>query len=262
MPMRARNLIAAALLLATGPAFAGAWTMDKGKGQVTVSMTASRADDTFDAAGRAHASPRYQKLEAESLLEYGASDRLTVMLGPGFQHIDIAPPTDAARTGAGYTEFGARYRFLQGDAWVFSAQGLMRAPGTSDTSNPAAIGYTGVEFDARALLGTAFNVGNLPAFINIEIAQRFRDGAPNEFRADATFGIRLAPRWLLLAQSFTVIAESNSRLFPAYNYSKLQLSAIYDLTEDWSVQLGGFATVFGHNALQENALVAGLQYKF
>jgi hypothetical protein len=262
MPMRARSFMVTALLFVAGPAFAGAWTIDQGKGQVTVTATASRADESFDDHGRAHASPRYQKLEVETLLEYGAMDRLTVMLGPSFQHIDIAPPTDASRSGAGYTEFGARYRILQAQDWVFSMQGLMRMPGTSDIGNPAAIGYTGMEFDTRALIGKAFKISGLPAFIDLEFAQRIRESAPNEFRADATFGIRPAPRWLLLAQSFTVTAESGSALFPPYNYSKLQLSAVYDFTKNWSVQLGGFATVFGHNALQENGLVGGVGYRF
>jgi hypothetical protein len=251
-----------ATLAAAGPAFAGAWTLNSGDGQVTFGALFSRADETFDDRGRAHATPRYQKIEAEALLEYGVTDRLTVILGPGFQHIDIAPPVSASRTGAGYTEFGARFRFLESKDWVFSMQGLMRVPGTSDSSNPAAIGYTGDEFDARALLGGNLSIAGLPAFVDVELAQRFRDSAPNEFRADATLGVRVAPRWQIWAQSFTVIAESGSALFPTYNYSKLQLSAVYDLDKDWSAQLGAFATIFGHNALQENGMVAALCYRF
>jgi len=250
------------LFAIAGPAFGGAWTMPKGHGQVIATTTASRADETFDDHGRAHSSPRYQKVESEPLIEYGLTDRLTLILGPGFQHIDIASPIDASRTGAGYTEFGGRFRLMEGKDWVFSAQGLMRVPGTTDTSNPAAIGYTGNEFDARVLFGANLNVAGLPAFANMELAQRFRNGAPNEFRADATLGINVAPRWTLVAQSFTVIAESGSTLFPTYNYSKLQLSAIYALTGNWTMQLGSFATVLGHNALQENGLVAGVGYRF
>ena len=258
----APTFIVIALLATTGPAFAGAWTMPQNHGQVIVTTTASRADDAFDDDGHAHSTPRYQKLESEALIEYGVTDRLTAILGPGFQHIDIARPTDASRTGAGYTEFGARFRFLEGKDWVLSAQGLMRVPGTRDINNPAAVGYTGNEFDARLLFGANLTVAGQPAFANIELAQRFRDDAPNEFRADATLGVQVAPRWTAVGQSFTVIAESGSALFPTYNYSKIQLSAIYALTKDWSLQLGGFSTVLGHNALQENGLVAGIGYRF
>lgn len=255
-------LAALALLTATGTVLAGAWTEPQGHGQVIVTTTASRADDAFDGGGHITPTPRYQKLESEALIEYGFTDRLTGIVGPGFQHIDIAAPTDAARTGAGYTELGARFRMFEGKDWVVSAQGLARIPGTSNTANPAAVGYTSMEFDARLLIGTNFTLAGRPSFANLELAQRFRDGAPDEFRADATLGIAFAPRWTVVAQSFTVIAEGSSVLFPAYNYSKVQLSFVYALAKDWSVQLGGFSTVLGHNALQENGLVAGVGYRF
>jgi hypothetical protein len=262
MPMRTRMMTAAALFAAAGPALGGAWTMPPGHGQVTISTTASQADASFDSQGSIYDTPRYRKLEAEALLEYGANDRLTVLLGPGFQHIDIAPPVDASRTGAGYTEFGGRYRLLRGSDWVFSGQGLMRVPGTTDAGNPAAIGYTGTEFDARLLFGKSFTANGLPAFVDLEAAQRFRSEAPDEFRFDATLGVRVAPRWQLLAQSFTVIAESDTALIPNYDYSKLQLSAVYDIDAHWSMEFGGFATVLGRNAIQENGLVGGLRYNF
>ena len=67
----------------------------------------------------------------------------------------------------------------------------MRVPGTNDTSNPAAIGYTGDETDVRALSATSFSFGGMPAFVDLQLAQRFRaDAPPNEFRADVTFGVR------------------------------------------------------------------------
>jgi protein XagA len=83
------------------------------------------------------------------------------------------------------------------------------------------------------------------------LAQRFRLGdVPNEFRADFTFGLRPVPRWLLLAQCFNVISEgAGSQVFPSYN-------------NHLSLQLGGFTTYTGRNALQENGVVAGMWYRF
>jgi len=167
------------------------------------------------------------------------------------------PPTPSAqRTGIGYTEFAGRYSLLQGESWVASGQVTLRVPGTNDISNPAAIGYTDLETDIRGLFGRNFTLGALPGFVDVEIAQRFRSGGlPNELRADATFGLQVAPRWLLLAQSFNVMSEGagTSVLFPSYEYYKLQLSAVYSLTPTWSVQGGGFTTFAGRNTLQENA---------
>jgi hypothetical protein len=264
MPMRARIAIAVAIIAAAGPAFAGAWTMPQGKGQVVITATGTQADQSFDSRWRAHETPRYRKLDLPALIEYGINERLTAIVIPSLQHIDIAAPTDATRTGLGYTEFGARYRWLTVDDWVFSTQGTMRIPGTTNEHNPAAVGYTGPEFDARALLGKSFNIGALPAFIDLQVAQRFRGGGmPNEFRADATFGVRTATRWLWLLQSFNVVSEATgSVLFPSYNYSKLQLSVVYDISKAWSVQAGAISTYAGRNALQENGFVFGLWYRF
>ena len=197
-------------------------------------------------------------------MEYGVTDWLTVMAIPGLQRIDIAAPVGAHRSGVGYTEFGARTRLWQGSNWVVSGQGTFRVPGTYDAANPAAIGYTGAEIDIRGLFGASFEIGGWPAFVDAQLAQRFRAGGPpNETRVDLTLGLRTARQWLLLAQSFSVISQgSGSALFPSYDYHKLQLSVIYDITPRWALQGGAFSTVSGRNALQENGVVLGAWYRF
>jgi protein XagA len=243
---------------------AGAWTLPEGTGQWLATLTASTATSYFTSNGLA-STPRYDKVEAQLLIEYGLTDRLTAIVNPGLQHVDIAAPTNAERTGLGYTEFGGRYAFFQNQSWVLSGQATLRIPGTTDTANPAAIGYTDVEADFRALLGHTFELWNKPAFFDLEVAQRQRTaGAPSEFRTDATFGVRILPQWLLLAQSFNVVSEgSGTSIFGgSYEYYKLQLSAVYDITPTWSVQGGGYVTYAGRNSLQENGLIFGLWHKF
>ena len=48
----------------------------------------------------------------------------------------------------------------------------------------------------------------------------------------------------------------------SYNYHKLQLSVVYDLTPQWAIQAGAFTTFAGRNALQENGILLGTWYKF
>lgn len=266
---RVRSSLAAlfgcGLLLAPAAAHAGAWTLQEGTGQAALIGTLSQASQVFDWKGNVVGAPRYTKFELQGLLEYGATDRLTLMFLPGLQHVDIDMPGNPSRTGVGYTEGGARYKFLQGQDWVLSGQATVRVPGTFDAGNPAAIGYTGFESDIRALFGYSFSVAGLPAFINLEAAQRFRfGGPPDEFRFDASFGVRPAPNWLLLAQVFNVVSEGagEAPFSTSYNYHKLQLSVVYDLTPRWAVQLGGFTTFAGRNALQENGVLLGTWYKF
>jgi hypothetical protein len=251
-------------MMGSTAAFAGAWTLDQGHGQVVVTATPSTADEAFDGDRTTQPRPRYNKFEAQGLAEYGVTDWLTAIVSPGFQHIDIAEPVGAHRTGLGYTEFGGRLRFLHGDNWVVSGQVSARVPGTFDAANPAAVGYNGFEYDFRLLFGYSFSVGAWPAFVDVQVAQRFRAGdPPNETRADISFGVRPQPQWLMLAQVFNVVSQGPSPpIYPSYDYSKLQLSAIYDLTQQWSVQAGGFTTFSGRNALQENGLILGAWYRF
>jgi hypothetical protein len=252
-------------MVAPAAAFAGAWTLPQGTGQWLASLTAATSTEYFDNNGLA-STPRYNKDEAQFLVEYGLTDRLTAIVDPGLQHIDIAAPTSADRSGLGYTEFGARYGFIESPDWVLSGQATLRVPGTTDTSNPAAIGYTDVEADFRALLGHNFKIAEMPAFFDLEVAQRERtDGLPSEFRADATFGVKVLPQWLLLAQSFNVISEGAANISydgGSYEYYKLQLSAVYSLTPTWELQGGGYTTYAGRNALQENGLIFGVWHQF
>jgi hypothetical protein len=262
---RIGSILGLSLLCLPSLAWAGAWTLEEGKGQVIVTGSLSQASSAFDNSRGTGSTPRYSKFELSGLVEYGLSNRFTLMVAPGLQDIEIASPTDAHRGGIGYTEFGARYRFLQGSDWVFSGQALLREPGTDQSTNPAAVGYTDPELDTRALLGKSFTVNGMPAYVDLQVAQRFRFGdPPDEFRFDATFGLFVAPKWLLLAQSLNVISEGSGAtvLFPAYDYEKLQLSAIYAVTNTLAIQFGGFTTFSGRNSLQENGLITGVWYKF
>lgn len=249
-------------------AWAGAWTLPDGTGQWLTTLTAASSTNYLEGSAGLAPTPRYDKDELSALVEYGFTDRLTGIFEPGLQHIDIAAPTSADRTGLGYTEFGARYAFLenQDQSWVLSGQATLRIPGTTETSNPAAVGYTDVETDIRALLGHSFTVAGLPAFFDLEMAERVRTaGLPSEFRAEGTFGVWVQPRWLVLAQSFNVFSEGSGNVLytgGSYDYEKLQLSAVYQITPVWAVQGGGYVTYAGQNALQENGVIFGVWHKF
>lgn len=257
-------LVGLGLMVSPVAALAGAWTLDAGTGQAIITDTTTSASRAFDGSRELRGVPRYDKSELQGLVEYGAADGVTLILSPSLQDVGIRGSIDASRSGLGYTEFGGRVRLMQGNSWVVSAQTTLREPGTSDRLNPAAIGYTDPELDVRGLAGYSFTAGSFQAFVDLQLAQRFRSGGfPDEFRADATFGIRPAAKWLLLVQSFNVMSEgSGGPRVPSYDYHKLQLSAVYDVTPSLAVQLGAVTTFAGRNALQENGVVLGTWLKF
>jgi hypothetical protein len=259
-----RFIIATGLMGYATTAFAGAWTLDAGNGELIITGTAMQASNLFSTGSVLQSIPRYSKDEAQALIEYGVTNWFTAMFGPSLQHVDIAAPLSAERSGLGYTDIGGRAKIWSNDSWVVSAQATVRIPGTYDKTNPAAIGYTDPEIDIRGLVGYSFKAGTMPSFVDVQVAQRFRlGGPPDEFRTDVTFGIRPIDKWLLLAQSFNVISEGAGTWgFGSFAYHKFQLSAVYELTTALSLQLGGYSTYWGRNALQENGLVVGAWYKF
>jgi hypothetical protein len=259
-----RCILAIGLMSSTTAAFAGAWTLDAGTGELIVTGTAMQANSVFDRTSKLQSIPRYGKEEAQALIEYGVTNWFTAMLQPSLQHVNIAAPFGAERGGLGYTDIGGRARIWSDDSWVVSAQATFRIPGVFDKTNPAAIGYTDPEIDIRGLVGYSFKAGTLPAFIDVEVAQRFRlGGPPDEFRTDITFGIRPVDRWLFLAQSFNVVSEGAGTWgFGSFAYHKFQLSGVYALTPALSLQFGGYSTYWGRNALQENGIVVGAGYRF
>lgn len=264
--MRAGAALCMALALTLGPtaAVAGAWTLEADQAVAIVGGLASQGNQVFDGGGRLRSAPRYSKQELQTLIEYGASDRVTVIVGPSLQGVQLRGTLDSERSGLGYTDVGARVRLGASDDWVLSGQTIFRIPGTLDKTNPAAIGYTDPEIDMRGLLGVGFKIAGWPAFVDIELAQRFRPGGPpDEFRADLSLGIRPFDRWLFLAQSFNVISEGAGTWgYASYAYYKAQLSVVYAVNRALSLQFGGFTTYAGRNALQENGLVMAAWYRF
>jgi hypothetical protein len=263
-----KRCVAFALVALAAPsaARASAWTLPEGTGEWIATLDASTATEVWEKNGALASTPRYNKVDVDLLVEYGITDNLTFIFDPGVQHIDIAPPVSAERTGFDYTETGARYSFFHDPTWVLSGQATLRIPGTDDTSNPAAIGYTDVETDLRLLVGHTYDIAGLPSFFDLEAAERVRTaGLPSEFHFDATFGTYVAPRWLLLLQGFNVVSEGAGNVSytgGSYDYEKLQLSAVYAVTPTWMLQGGGYVTYAGRNALEENGLIFAVWHRF
>lgn len=267
-PSHARRLagvvLAGSVLLAPGLAHAAAWTLDKGKGLVILKSTFDGANQQFDGGGSLESTAHYRKFELEALIEYGFTDWATGFLKPTFESVSVGEPTPGNHTGLGYSSVGIRTRLYNSEDTVLSVQAELLGPGAFDQNDPAEIGNTGVNFDLRALGVHEFGLWGKKAYVNLEAGYRWRaDGPPNEFRFDTAFGLRPTERLLLLAQTFTVIGDGTaSNGFSWLTYTKLQPSIVYDLNDAWSVQFGGYSTVAGRNALQENALFAAVWRRF
>ena len=245
-------------------ALAGAWTLPKDEGQAIAGAIYTKSTHAFDDQGNAQPIPTYDKLDVELLFEYGATDWLTVLLSPEILSIDIAAPINADSTSPGYLDFGARARLWSDATSVVSVQVIGSLPGMHDDDNPAEIGNTDAELDLRLLYGRSFTLANCPAYVDAQLAYRFRfDDPSNEVRIDLTLGMRPHPRFALIAQSFNTISDGTANdIFEDGREHKVQLSAVWNLNENWAVQLGGIATVAGEDALRERGVVAAVWRRF
>ena len=257
--------IGLALMLGASSAYAGAWTQPEGSGAAYLSTTATSNNRYFNDDGNSFANQDYRKVETQLLVEYGITDSLTGFVGPSLLNTSVGGSAGDRYFGLGYTDFGLRKRLYTDGTNVFSVQATARVPGASNSGNPAEVGYTGIEYDLRALYGRGFQIGNWPAFVDGELAWRIRNGAPpSEYRIDLTLGARPAPKWLLLLQSFSVISNGagTGAFNVPYRYYKIQPSVVWDFAPKWSAQLGLVATVAGRNSWREQGVVAGLWRRF
>jgi hypothetical protein len=248
----------------TSPALAGAWTLPPGAGQVIVTGTFLSADHYYDSKGRVIHGPSYQKFEAPAFIEYGFTDRFTGIVSPSLLATIVGNGSGGQYAGLGYTEFGGRFRLFASESWVVSAQATARLPGSTNRFNPAEACCTAKEFDLRLLVGKSFALGSWPAFVDGQAAYRLRSGElADEIRLDLTLGVRPFPDWLVLLQSFNVLAnDPNAGLFTGTRYHKVQLGVVWDFAHNWSVELAGVATIAGRNAPVESGIITGLWYRF
>ncbi|MCW2307716.1 hypothetical protein [Rhodobium gokarnense] len=252
----------AGLVVPASEARAGAWTHEKGSGQVIGTFMYSNSTRGFDDHGNVVDIEDYTKAEASLLMEYGLTSDLTLMLTPSFRHASIGDISSSSRPG--YTEFGARYRVFQKEGTVVSLQGLTRIPGTRRNDILANVGNTDTEYELRGMIGHGFKIGEKEAFVDGQAGYRLRTGDPaDELRLDGTLGFRPRPDLLLLGQTFNTISVSDPEgIFRRTREHKLQLSAVYDINDSVSLQVGGLGTVYGRNALRERGVFSAVWLRF
>lgn len=262
-----------ALLVATphAAAVAGAWTLEPGMGQIIFALESKLATQQFDGKGQRVPRDRFTKSELCAYAEYGLAEGFTVLFSPRVESVNDSSQWGGARTGLGYTELGARARFVrfqpkEPGIWqgsVASLQGSVRVPGSTDDEDPLLVGNNVFEIDARLLFGTSFALGEWSSFVNVEAGYRWRDGdPPSELRTDLTLGLRPKPDWLLLAQVFQVNTIGGNANFPAGAYTRAQLSVVHDIDSRWSLQVGANSVVAGRRALAENGVLLAVWRRF
>jgi hypothetical protein len=263
-------LVAAAL--APLPALAGAWTLNEGSGQAIVTTSYYVTTDRFDGDRHRVSGTRFEKVLINPYMEYGVTDGITLGLSPQFEFLQnhVGDGRIDRTNGFGDVETFARGRIWHDDWSVLSVQGLILAPTGYDDARSPALGYGHVDLEGRVLYGLSGKLADTTWYTNLETGLRKRYGPPaDEARIDLSFGWRPAPDWLLLAQSFNTLGLRNAtgstaaqQNGPDYDSFKLQLSAVYSLSERVGLQAGGWRELGGRNAGAGNGVLFALWLNF
>ena len=259
------SLLATSAGIASGgidKAWGGAWLMAPGDGQAIVYSDFSDSARAFDAQGRLIPVRQYRKFELGTYIEYGLTDWLTWVVAPAYDRIRNPPPGQSYN-GLGESEAAARVRVFQNDNGIISFQAGLRSPGASlaDSLGPFEV-RRAASLELRGLAGRSIDILGMESFVDAEAAYRLYAGnQPGEWLLDLTMGMRPFPNLLMMLQSFASITNGSSK-FGHVSWTKLQPSFVYNITPQWSVQIGGFVTVAGVNAGRELGPMLGIWYKF
>jgi hypothetical protein len=245
----------AATTLATA-AYASAWTQDQGNGQAILSASYYGADQYWDNGGNKQSQPSYSKYELNPYLEYGLSDGLTIGTNFYLQHLyqDTGSGSHSS-WGLGDSEFFLRKRLINQDGYALAIEPLIKLPSPEPGSETPRIGSATPDAALGLSGGKTFSAYGFTHFVDIDTMYRHRFGAPNDqINISGTLGINVAPRWTIMPQTFLTF-RTDSRPTAAftespsddYNLVRLQLSGLYKLSDQTSLQLGAFYDVDGKN---------------
>ncbi len=252
----------ALLLLAPGAAWAGAWTLPEGNGQIIQSFfgwIGTGAPWGNGAPGQSES-----RIEAQTYIEYGLWNEITLFGQIAGERYELSPPKPDVYTGLDYSDIGVRTKVWSNDVWVFSFEATAFVPGAHDASRPAQAGNTGWAGEGRLLAGRNLTIFNIPAFVDAEAGYRLRTaGPPDEWHADFTLGLKPTPQIMWLLQTYnTISANSTNPQFPTWRSSSVEASLVYALDPHWSVQAGAFTTVWTENTNTQDGIIVSVWRKF
>jgi protein XagA len=255
-PSRWRAAAGALALIVGAPAVAwgGAWTMPQGTGQLITTLYGWTG---FGPPWGGNPPANQSRFDAQTYVQYGLTDSLTVYGETAFEHYAIGPPNPNTYNGLDYSGVGLRQKLWSTGDWVFSGEATAFIPGAHDSHAPAQEGNTGWAGEARLNAGRNFTtlaipalgwfpgLGSIPGFLDAEVAYRLRtEGPPDEWHGDITIGFKF-PKFMVMVQDFTTVSMStNNPTFPAWRQSVVEGSVVYALTDKWSLQFGVFSTVW------------------
>jgi hypothetical protein len=227
---------------------------------VIVKVESMQADEAFDAQGtRVPLTGERRDSSLGVFAEYGLTDRLTVQVKGDWQDgedqfIDYE--------GRGPIEAALVWQVWRDDRTALSLQGGYASAGDGRNAGYAAPGVGDGDWEVRASLGRSFRgtgrgrFRSDRTFVEVQAARRFRDGLPDEVRADATVGSHFGDRWLVLGQAYGGQTDGGGA-----RWLSLETSVVRHFGT-WSVQAGWREAVAGRETPVARGAVLAIWRRF
>ncbi|MEI9906432.1 MAG: hypothetical protein WDN06_22925 [Asticcacaulis sp.] len=253
------GLLIAPVALAPGAALAGAWPQAPGETQVIASYEPGTATRAFDSSGdRTLALSTWQQTDATLFIDHGVSQHFTFTAKVDLQSYKTAT---ARFSGLGSLELGGRWTVHQGKTFVLAlGASAIGGQGRRETFDMA--GKHGTDYDLRAYAGHAFKIRGIDAFVDLQAARYLRQKETNQWRLDATLGVKPSPRWMVMAQVFA--GQTDKQAWGQSKWANTQLSVVRNFgpQQNLSLQLAVRQTVAGRSVPAVNAVVISLWKRF
>lgn len=268
-PKSARTRRAGAFLLLFAlsalPLSAGAWTPGKGKTYLKFSANLFKSDANFNAAGDsvdpfAAFPDQYAKFRDENFslyFEHGLTGKLALF--GSFTHKDIEQKLKNSffEVAAGNTDFadfdlGLRYQLTEGPN-VWAVAFTAKLPYLYDKHDPIPIGNGQEDFELRGLYGRSLGNG---FYTGLELGYRFRTQDPSdEWRLLGELGWSYRRFYARTKLDVTRAVDSiddganfgNPLISPAFDLTRVELTAGVSLTKNWYLEYTYTDTVEGKN---------------
>lgn len=244
-------------------AYAGAWTLPKGDGQVIATWSLSEADESYSNDSKDLIAAKFSKKELQLYTEYGITDTITLIGKSALHRVNYSPQGEReTRTGLGLTRLGIRRNLAHIFGWTVSLQQSLQLSASGEAIPDADLGQSGHGTELRLLAGRNLKGFGVTGFVDVQASETFRfNGNPSSRAYDLTLGFDIPYESQLFAQIFHLQTDANlnsTDLILPNESTKAQLSFVRPINSKNRLQFGAFHTIDGRNTVKETGATLSL----
>jgi len=247
-------------------AYAGAWNLPPGEGQIITTYNYSQADEAYTDIDFIDSSVEFTKSEVRVFYEHGLTKHVTAVVNAAHQTINFNGLQSSINfSDFDKTEFGLRYEIKRREGLAVSVQASYILGGGPPESI-LDVGSRKDSFELRGLWGQSKEFENYAIFFDAQAAIRARNtDRIEDWRSDLTLGWRDKKKFMALLQGYHTERASFDQdgfVVPVQKRTKLQASLIYEYKKNRLVQFGYTQTLAGRNVVKEKALSLGTWIRY